>query len=87
MARKTDNDSDPFEPTPEELHHIEQIQGIAECLGMAFFETIRCAVYNAHNPRPIATNTKADRLCRDTGNLREAWRNLAGKIIEFAKED
>lgn len=84
MARKSIDD----ELSPEELHHIEQIHGIAECLGMAIFETIRCAVYNASNsPSHSGPTLKADRLRRDTANLREAWCNLADKIIEFAKED
>jgi hypothetical protein len=59
----------------EDLVALEEIM---ECLGMALFETIRCAV--------VATDSKALRTKSDTGNMREAWCNLANKIAAFAED-
>lgn len=49
----------------------ESITGIAECIGLVLAETIACGL----NPE------------RDTGGLREGWRNLATKVIDFAESE
>lgn len=63
---------------------IQLLEDVAECLGMALYETLRVAIYAAIYPR---SNTEFHRAEKDTGNLREAWRNLAGKIYDYAEPE
>lgn len=56
---------------------IAMVQRIFECIGMAIMESVAIGVKKANDVHPRK---------RDTGLLREGWRNVADKIIAFAEK-
>lgn len=67
--------------SPEDQELAEQVKDIGECFGLAVFETLRCAIYNAQNP---SEDSGEARHLRDIFILKQAWRNLFGKIVEYS---